>query len=390
MNLDTLTSTEFQLNDHITYLNHAAVSPWPKRTADAVTTFAQENLTQGSLNYPEWMQTESNLRQQLASLINAPSGDDIALLKNTSEALSMVAYGLDWQEGDNVVITNQEFPSNRIVWESLKPKGVEIRYANINIEANNDGNGNYADNQAPESAIIELCDSRTRLVSVSSVQYATGLCINLERLGAHCRSNNILFCIDAIQSVGALRFDVQQVQADFAMADGHKWMLGPEGVAFFYCKAELRDRINLTQFGWHMTDDYLNFDQQEWQRAATARCFECGSPNMMGIHALDASISLLLEAGMINVESRIHENTRLIIDYIEHHDNLQLVSSAHASRLSGIVSFRHAKLPSSDLHKQLMQQNIICAERGNAVRLSPHFYTPQAKTLKALEIISNQ
>jgi len=380
MTLDTLANEEFQLNDNITYLNHAAVSPWPQRTAHAVTTFAQENLTQGSLNYPQWMQTESNLRHQLADLINAPSEDDIALLKNTSEALSMVAYGLKWQDGDNIVITNQEFPSNRIVWESLKPQGVEIRYANIN----------EAGDQAPENAIIDLCDARTRLISVSSVQYATGLRLNLERIGAHCKNNDILFCIDAIQSVGALGFDVQQVHADFAMADGHKWMLGPEGVAFFYCNANLRDRIKLTQFGWHMTNDYLNFDQQEWQRAATARCFECGSPNMMGIHALDASVSLLLHAGMTNIESRIIENTLQIIDYVENHGDLQLVSSASPSRLSGIVSLRHTKLESSDLHKRLMQENIVCAERGKAIRLSPHFYTPQTKILHALAVISKQ
>ncbi|NOZ52310.1 MAG: aminotransferase class V-fold PLP-dependent enzyme [Gammaproteobacteria bacterium] len=367
------------LNDNITYLNHAAVSPWPQRTNRAVTDFAQENLTQGALHYPQWMQTESNLRHQLAKLINAPSCDDVALLKNTSEALSMVAYGLHWQAGDNVVITNQEFPSNRIVWESLKPKGVEVRYADINA----------ADNQAPENAISRLCDARTRLVSVSSVQYATGLRLNLEQIGAHCKKNNILFCVDAIQSVGALNFDVQQVQADFAMADGHKWMLGPEGLAFFYCEAGLRDRIKLTQFGWRMTEDYLNFDQHDWQRAATARCFECGSPNMMGIHALDASVSLLLEAGMGNIESRINENTQLMMDYIQNDNNLQLVSSPNASRLSGIVSFRHTKLNSGDLHKQLMQENIVCAERGDAVRLSPHFYTPHAKIINAFEVISD-
>ncbi len=124
---------EFPLNDNINivYLNHAASAQWPRRTVEAVQRFAQENMTQGCKNYAQWKQQEMQLREQFHKLLNAPAVDDIALLKNTSEALSVVAYGLTWQAGDNVIITDQEFPSNRIVWESLQNQGVTVHQAPI-------------------------------------------------------------------------------------------------------------------------------------------------------------------------------------------------------------------------------------------------------------------
>jgi len=126
-----LTNKEFPLQDGLIYLNHAGVSPWPVRTTRAVQDFAEENMVQGSLNYLKWIEVETSLRQKAQKLINAPSLSDIALLKNTSEALSVVAYGLDWKKGENVVSSDQEFPSNRIVWESLAKKGVGLRTADL-------------------------------------------------------------------------------------------------------------------------------------------------------------------------------------------------------------------------------------------------------------------
>jgi len=161
--------SEFVLDDSIIYLNHAGVSPWPQRTAAAVEAFAAENARVGSRYYGAWVETEHALKAQLQRLINAASGDEIALLKNTSEALSVVAYGLSWKPGDNIVITSQEFPSNRIVWESLGKSGVETRAADLDGET------------SPEDAIISRIDRNTRLVSVSSVQYATGLRLDLEK-----------------------------------------------------------------------------------------------------------------------------------------------------------------------------------------------------------------
>lgn len=367
---------EFPLKHDLVYLNHAAVAPWPRRTSDAVKQFATENMELGSKNYLVWLEVENQLRGQLKQLINAPTSQDIALLKNTSEALSLVAYGLDWRNGDNVVISNEEFPSNRIVWQSLQSQGVEVRQADLN-----------SPHQTPEESLLSLCDSNTKILSVSSVQYASGLRLKLQSLGRYCRDNGVLFCVDAIQSVGAVSFDVQKDYIDFAMADGHKWMLGPEGLAFFYSHPVAREKLTLTQYGWHMVEHVGDFDRSDWKIAPDSRRFECGSPNTLGIHALNASLSLLLEIGMGVVEAEIHQRCNQIIDFLEKHKQTTVISNSQSDRRAGIVTFKHDTHTAEELYKHLSHNNVMCALRGGGVRFSPHFYTPFESIEKALQLI---
>ncbi len=368
---------EFPLDEDLIYLNHAAVSPWPQRTSVAVKHFADENTHQGAYHYPDWAKQETQLREQLRLLINAHSADDIALLKNTSEALSVVAHGISWSQGDNIIISDQEFPSNRMVWESLQAQGVQLRQIDL-------GSGS-----SPEQALIDAMDSHTRLLSISSVQYASGLRMDLPVLGKACRKTNVLFCVDAIQSVGALQTDVEEMQADFVMADGHKWMLGPEGLAFFYSRPAAREQLNLHQFGWHMAEDYLNFDNPDWQIAHSARRFECGSPNMLGIQALSASLSLLLETGMKTVEQQLLDNTRHLFAEIKAAKNLHMLSDTNEGRFAGIALFQHQHIPAQQLYAGLMKKAVVCAARGQGVRFSPHFYTHKQKISEAVKLADN-
>ena len=371
---EDLLRREFPDRGGLIYLNHAGVSPWPARTAAAVKRFADENVAKGPVHYDRWNRVEAELRERLRNLINAPSPDDIALLKNTSEALSVVAYGLAWRSGDNVVTTDQEFPSNRIVWESLGTRGVELRRAAIGLTDD------------PEAALLSLCDRHTRLLTVSSVQYATGLRLDLERLGRFCRQRDIVFCIDAIQSLGALRMDVGAIHADAVAADGHKWMLGPEGVALFYTRPELRDRLQLHQYGWHMVEAAGDYDRSSWSIARGARRFECGSPNMLGIHALNASVALLLEIGISEIERIILSNTEHLNDLIRRSANLELLSSMEGDRLSGIVTFRRSDRDNEELFRDLRERGVYCAVRGGGIRFSPHFYTPRDEIEHAIDI----
>ena len=368
---------EFTLQPDLIYLNHAAVAPWPQRTRQAVEFFARENAVEGARNYPRWLKTEEQLRMRLAMLINAPAATDIALLKNTSEGLSVIAYGLDWSRGDNIVSSDEEFPSNRIVWESLSGKGVELRKAQLGEGA------------TPEDALTAQMDRNTRMLAVSSVQYASGLRLDLKRLGEHCRAHGILFCVDAIQSVGAIATNVQADLIDFLVADGHKWMLGPEGVALFYCRPELRDRLRLYQYGWHMVEEYLDYDRADWQIAETARRFECGSPNMLGIHALNASLSLLLEYGMEQVEYQLLESSRFLQQAISQQEQYELLSPRTEGRFAGITTFRHLTCPPEQLFLYLAQGGVVCARRGGGVRLSPHFYTSKAALQKLVMMIGD-
>jgi selenocysteine lyase/cysteine desulfurase len=368
-----MTSDEFNLADDICHLNHAAIAPWPKRTVEAVQRFAVENGRVGSHHYERWLATEQALRKQLQSLINAASSDEIALMKSTSEALSVVAYGMHWKTGDEIIISNQEFPSNRIVWESLRPQGVEVITVNID----------HVDD--PEQCIIDAMTARTRLVSLSSVQYATGLALDLIPIGAACRQHDVAFCVDAIQGLGVKPFDVQACQADFVMADGHKWMLGPEGLALFYCRAEWLERLALKQYGWHMVEAMGDFDQQDWQPASTARRFECGSPNMLGIHALHASLSLLLEIGIQPILENVSGKIQYLIDSINKYGGTVL-SAVDPERRAGIVAFRYEGEDIQARYRFLQQNGVICALRGGGIRFSPHFHTSDTALERALTL----
>lgn len=364
----------FPLEQQILYLNHAAVSPWPQRACEAVEGFARQCARRGATDYPRWLETERLLRRQLAEMIQAPDPDDIALLKNTSEGLSVIAQGLAWQAGDRVLISDQEFPSNRIPWQALADRGVET------IEAPLNGDD-------PEAAIIERLDSRTRLLSISSVQYGTGLRLDLQRLGRACRDNGTLFCVDAIQSIGARPLDAPGVGADFVVADGHKWMLGPEGLALFYSTPAARDRLTLRQHGWHMVENAGDFDQREWTPARSARRFECGSPNLLCAHALSASLSLLLETGLEQVAKRIEQRVAHIQQTLQAAGGFTLITPTEPARRAGIFTFRPQQGDTERLFQKLWDAGVVCARRGGGIRFSPHFYTPERVVDQAMEIL---
>lgn len=364
---------EFPLERGLIHLNHAGVAPWPRRTVAAVRRFAETNMREGSRAYPEWVAEESRLRGLLARLINAPSAGDIALLKSTSEALSVVAYGIHWEAGDNIVSAAQEFPSNRVVWQSLTPRfGVQTRLVDLDHSPN------------PEDALIAAMDARTRLLSVSAVQYARGLRLDLARLGSACRERDVLFCVDAIQQIGALPFDVRACQADFVAADGHKWMLGPEGLAAFYVRAAVRDHLHLNQFGWHMLEYPGDHERPDWRPAPDARRFECGSPNMLGIHALAASLDLLLETGLPDISDSISRKISYLIDFMDY-SGCEILSPRDLDRRAGIVTFRRPGEDPERTWRRLMGAGVLCAHRGGGVRFSPHFHNDEAELREAVE-----
>ncbi len=368
---------EFSQDPSICYLNHAAMGPWPERTSRAVTKFAEENTRVGSKHYDRWLSVERQLRQGLATLINAGSIDDIGLVKNTSEGLSVIAYGLDWSAGDEILILDQEFPSNRIVWESLKSQGVVIKIISCN------------DGETPELALCRSSSPQTRLISVSSVQYASSARVGLDKLSQYCQQNNILLCVDAIQSAGALPIDIQSTPVDFLVADGHKWLLGPEGIALFYCAEKQRERLAIKQYGWHMVEALGDYDRTDWQIAKSARRFECGSPNMLGIHALNASVSLLLEAGMENVSSQVLGHTRYLISSLQSIPGMNILSEIREAHHGGIVTFAHPNIDSAQMYASLKKQEIMCANRGGGVRFSPHFYNSKPQLDYALEKVES-
>lgn len=318
---------------------------------------------------------EKELRQLLACLTGAKSEDDIALLKNTTEGISLVAWGLDWQTGDNLVLPAGEFPSNRLPWLAQAAHGVEIRELDIRTAEN------------AENALIEVMDSHTRLLSVSAVQWNDGFRLDLEKLGKACRSRGVLFFVDAIQQLGALPVDVETCQVDFLAADAHKWLLGPEGIAVFYCRESARPCLRLIQQGWHMFDNPWDFHREEWEPSSSAKRFEAGSPNSVGQAALYASLNLLLTTGMEQVSGRILQNTEFLIKALTLVPGVQITSRTEPERRSGIVSFTHKNIPSKKLNARLAESGVTCAVRGNSIRLSPHFYQDQTDLAEFIQIL---
>jgi selenocysteine lyase/cysteine desulfurase len=196
-----------------------------------------------------------------------------------------------------------------------------------------------------------------------------------------------LFCVDAIQQVGALSFDVQAIQADFVIADGHKWLLFAEGLGLFYVRREVMDKLGILQYGWHMTEDLGDYSDQTFKLANTARRFECGSPNMLGIHAMNASVQLLLETGMQNITERVLDNSRFLVEQLNSMNKVTLLTDTSENRLSGIVTFTIDGVENTQLYKRLSEKRVLCAPRGGGLRLSAHFYTPRNQLEQLIELV---
>lgn len=353
---------QFPSRDNGLYFNHAAIAPWPVCSAEAVRQFAQENAQQGPAHYAQWIALELSLRECLAQLIGAASKNDVALLKNTTEGICTVAWGLDWKAGENVVLPQGEFSSNRLPWLAQRDRGVEVREIDIRAAS------------SAESALIEAMDERTRLLAVSSVQWNDGFRLDLQALGAACRARGILFFVDAIQQLGALRLDVRSCHISFLAADAHKWLLGPEGIAVFYSHEEARPQLRLRQQGWHMFDNPWGFARQDWTPSASARRFEAGSPNSLGQVAFKASLELLLATGMDKVERSVQDNTALMLRHLQTMSGVRLLSDPEPRRRSGIVTFRPENASAASVQRALNRHHVSSALRDNAIRLSPHFY----------------
>jgi len=374
--LNQLLNEQFQQEAGLCYLNHAAVSPWPRVTAEAVKAFAEENTRIGATHYPRWLRIESELRQRLATLLGLSESNEIALAKSTSEALSMIAYGIEWQPGDEILISSHEFPSNRIVWESLESKGVILRQADFS-------------QASPMEALAKHLNPKTKLVSLSTVQYASGIRLDCEAVAERCREHGALLCLDAIQSLGALPFDQNKVEADFIVADGHKWMMASEGLALFYIKRKHIPNLKLNQYGWHMIEAKGDYSKSTWEAAKDATRFECGSPNMLGIHALHASLGFLLEIGIDVIEEEMHKRVDYLIQALKEIDDLNLLSPQQPAFRGGIVTFSIEAVESTALYQRLMGDQVICANRGGGIRFSPAFYTPYAIIDHAIERLKN-
>lgn len=212
------------------YFDHAAVSPLPEPARAALANWAEDASLRGDTSWPNWSDQTEEVRLLAAGLIGAlPT--EIALLHNTTEGINLVAEGFPWQPGDNVVTLADEFPSNQYAWMSLASRGVETRRVPTH--------GGTVD----LGRLADACDRRTRVPAISWVSYSSGWRNDLDRLAELAHSRGALLLVDAIQALGVVPLDVRQTPVDFLAADGHKWLLGPEGAGVFFLRREHLDRL---------------------------------------------------------------------------------------------------------------------------------------------------
>lgn len=352
----------FPITERAVYLNHAAVSPLPTPTLDAVESQLRDVAENGSQNYRSWVAVKERARALAAKMIGARP-EQIAFMRNTSDGLSTVANGLRWTSGDNLVTFRNEFPSNIYPWLRLRDDlGVEVRMCE-------ERNGRIDLNE-----LISLIDRKTRLIAISHVQYASGFRADLERIGQAARAHDALLVVDVIQAMGVVPTNVEAELIDVAAAAGHKWLLSPEGVGLLYLSDRARERIQPTLVGWVSVpdpEDYQNFEQG-WNRGALA--WETGTGSSALIHGLEASLKLLLETGVGRINDHLEKLTDYLCERLEGRD-YEIVSSRTPSEKSHILCIRHkGDLSSMNLYSHLKARGIITAPRGDRLRVSPHLY----------------
>ncbi len=366
----------FPVTQNVIYFNHAAVGPLSTRAYEAMGQHARDQREFGALHWRDWYAEYNRLRAVAAQLIGAQP-DEIAILKNTSEGLSFVAQGYRWKSGDNVITSDLEFPSNYTPWRNLQKRSVELRVVRSRSGA------------FTADDVDKLIDDRTRLVTVSSVAFHNGFAADLDAIGDLCQRKNVLFCVDAIQSVGALPIDVRKSKIAFLAADGHKWMCGPEGAAIFYVAAEHRDRLDVIENGWTNIDRHGKFLECEVDLLPDGRRFEAGSLNTNGVYGLRAAIELLLEIG---VEAIATEVIRVASRLGERLEEIGWPVVTPRPIRSGIIGAIPPGVEPSLLrwHRMLEENGVVCAPREGMLRFSPHFYNDDAEVDRVINLLSSR
>jgi len=357
----------FPIVERMDFFNHAGVAPISPAAAEALRVYARQAAEQVYIG-SGWYRRAQEVKAAAARLINAAGPHEIAFIPNTSTGLAQVANGLPLGEGDRVVITNVEYPANRYPWEHLaRTRGVEL----FEVKQQPDGRIDVED-------VIDAITDRTRVVALSHVQYASGFRIDLKAISDVTRQvpGTCYLCVDAIQSVGVLPVDVQALGIDFLAADGHKWMLGPEGCGIFYCREDLAPLLTPTVVGWMCMENAGDYGNYQYALLPDARRFEPGSWNIPGIVALGASLDLLLSVGIEEVWSRVQALTARLCDGLCTKGYRLFSPRRTEAERSGIVIFEPGddKPPAQQIVDDLGKQHIVIVTREGRLRASPHYY----------------
>ena len=369
------------ITDRWAYFDHAAVGPLPRPAAEVVSEWSREASLEGDTVWPQWNRATNDARKVAAELTGADD-DEIALVPSTTAGISLVAEGYPWRPGDNVVTLANEFPSNLYPWMNLEARGVETRQ----VETLPDG-------RVDIDRILAACDERTRIVSVSWIGFASGFRIELEKLVDAVHQRGAHFFLDAIQGIGVFPLDVRQVPIDFWAADGHKWMLGPEGAGLFYVRRKHLNLLRPVGVGWNSVVHCFDFSKIELDLKPSAARYEGGTMNNVGFAALGASLKLLQAHGLSSTSSPIRDRVLEVTDYAT--DRLrevgaEVITIREPNHKSGIVSFKLADQDLAAVRNTCLQHKVVLSHRNGCLRISPHGYNNEEEVDRLIEILKHK
>ena len=368
---------EFPVVTERAFFAHAGDCPLPRRVVEAMTDYTRlASLNDQEAAFPGARIQQA--RQSAARLLNAQI-DEIAFVGPTSLGLSLVAAGLPFRKGDNILIYQDDYPSNVYPWMALAEKGVQVRLMNIRELG-----------RIRNIDVIGQVDENTRLVALASCHFISGWRIDLAGIGQQLRARHIPFCVDGIQTLGAFPTTVEHV--DFLAADAHKWLLGPCAAGLLYVRKELQGKLRPAIFGWHNVRCANYVAQDQIVHPPDSRRYEAGSANLVGLAGLQAGMELLLEVGIDNIAAELLRKRAWLVPELQAKGYAVLGGSAPPEHASGIVTFYQPDGDMPALHARLTEANIITSLRANRagqryIRLSPHFYNTDAELHRMLELL---
>jgi selenocysteine lyase/cysteine desulfurase len=358
----------------VVYLNHAAAGVLPVATRDAVVRVVEGQARAGVLGF---VPVEANLarsRERVGAFIGA-GGDEIAFLRNTSDGANAIARGLRWEPGDEIVLCDNEFGSNALPWLALRELGVAVRFIRAPHERMTPG------------VLARTMSGRTRLVAVSWVSFEDGYRHDLAALAEVAHARGALFCVDAIQALGAFPLDVKAAGIDALYAGGAKWLLALPGVSLLYVERSLQERLTVRWPGWRSVEDIWDFLDYEQALAPGARRYEGGTQNFLGIAALETSLGVLQEAGLARIAAHVLALTDELTEGLRAR-GCELLTERGEGISSGIVTFRVPGRDPVELGRKLGCAGIVTTYRPSGIRVSPHGHNTREHVAALLEALA--
>ncbi|MDB6111241.1 MAG: Aminotransferase class [Pedosphaera sp.] len=374
---EELRQHEFPVTREQIFLGHAGDCPLPRRVAEAIAKYAHQATTgdQERFVYPSILESG---RKLAARLLNSRP-EEVAFVGPTSLALSFIASGLTFRKRDNILIYFDDYPSNVYPWMALAERGVQVRLINTRELG-----------AIRPVDVMGQVDEQTRLVALASCHFVTGQRLDYQSIGKFLRERNILFCVDAIQTIGAFPTTVEHI--DFLAADAHKWLLGPCAAGIMYVKQSLQEYLQPPVYGWNNVRCPSYVAQEQIVFRKDSHRFEAGTHNLLGIVGLHAAMELILEIGVDNIAAELLRKRTWLVPALQAKGYTIAGSNAPGALASGIVTFSRPETDLPALHAKLEAANIVTSLRADRagrryIRISPHFYNTDAELHRVLELL---